>query len=177
MGDRWHYVYYSYEEWGRGYIGKRSSTVPPEKDPYLGSFSDPTFNPNSKIILATFDTSAQALEAEVALHAFYCVDKNPHFANKAKQTSTRFAWSGDLTKILGPKQERSRRSKISAAQRSGSRGFFYHLISPSGLTHVTINLTEFCRDHNLNRQNIEKVASGARRHHKGWKAKRIEAKQ
>ena len=177
MGRRWHYVYYSYEEWGRGYIGKRSSKVPPDQDEYLGSFSDSTFKPSHKIILAIFDTSNQALEAEIILHNFYSVDKNPHFANKARQTSSGFAWSGDLTKVLTPEQERSRRLKISASQRSGSKGFFYRLISPSGLIYVTINLTEFCRTHNLNRQNIEKVASGARRHHKGWRAERMEMKQ
>ena len=32
----------------------------------------------------------KSLEAECALHNFYEVDKNPHFANRAKQTSTGF---------------------------------------------------------------------------------------
>lgn len=175
--SRWHYVYYSYEEWGRGYIGKRSSKVPPEQDSYLGSFKDKAFNPTQKIILGVFNTAEEALENEILLHNFYDVAKNPHFANQAKQTSSGFCWSGDLTKILTPAQEYQRRSKISASQRAGSRGFFYKLVSPTGSIHVTINLTEFCKIYQLNRQNLEKVAKGERNHHKGWTVERVDAKQ
>jgi len=85
------YVYYSYEEYGRGYIGKRECKCLPQEDVnYFGSFKDKTFNPTQKIILETFDSVEEALEAECALHDFYKVDKNPHFANRAKQTSTGF---------------------------------------------------------------------------------------
>ena len=87
----YHYVYYSYEEWGRGYIGVRSCKCLPEEDTkYFGSFYDKTFKPTSKIILAEFPDRESALAAEVELHAFYQVHKNPHFANKARQTSTKF---------------------------------------------------------------------------------------
>jgi hypothetical protein len=85
------YVYYSYEEYGRGYIGKRECECCPEEDKnYFGSFKDKTFSPTQKIILETFENVEEALEAECALHDFYEVDKNPHFANRAKQTSTGF---------------------------------------------------------------------------------------
>ena len=85
------YVYYSYEEYGRGYIGKRECECLPEQDiNYFGSFHDKNFNPTQKIILETFDTVEEALEAEIILHDFYEVDKNPYFANRAKQTSTKF---------------------------------------------------------------------------------------
>jgi hypothetical protein len=85
------YVYYSYEEYGRGYIGKRECECFPEQDiNYFGSFHDKNFNPTQKIILETFDSVEEALEAEIILHDFYEVDKNPHFANRAKQTSTGF---------------------------------------------------------------------------------------
>ena len=85
------YVYYSYEEYGRGYIGKRECNCLPEEDvSYFGSFHDKIFQPTQKIILETFDTVEEALEAECSLHNFYEVDKNPHFANRAKQTSTGF---------------------------------------------------------------------------------------
>jgi hypothetical protein len=174
MERRWHYVYYSYEQWGRGYIGKRSAKMPPEVDSYMGSFKDKTFKPTEKIILGVFSAAEEALKNEMILHDFYDVARNPHFANQAKQTSSGFCWSGDLTKILTPSQERERCSKISACQRAGSRGFFYKLVSPSGSIHVTINLTEFCKDHKLNRQNLEKVAKGERNHHKGWTAERME---
>lgn len=85
------YVYYSYEEWGRGYIGKRECLCLPEEDTkYFGSFTDKTFNPTQKIVLSVFDTREAAYAAEILLHEFYDVCKNPHFANRARQTSTGF---------------------------------------------------------------------------------------
>ena len=92
---KFHYVYYSYEEWGRGYIGKRSCECLPEEDVnYMGSFTDKTFKPTCKIILDTFATSADALAAEALLHDAYNVSSNPLFANKAKQTSRWFNTEG-----------------------------------------------------------------------------------
>lgn len=89
-----HYVYYSYENWGRGYIGYRSCDCLPEEDVlYFGSYHDKTFNPTEKIILETFSTKEEAIETEVILHDFYQVDVNPHFANKARQKSTKFYYS------------------------------------------------------------------------------------
>ena len=85
------YVYYSYEEWGRGYIGRRECRCLPEEDiKYFGSFKDKTFKPSQKIILRVCESREEACEAEVILHDFYEVDVNPHFANKAKQTSKKF---------------------------------------------------------------------------------------
>jgi hypothetical protein len=87
----YHYVYYSYEEWGRGYIGVRSCNCLPEEDcSYFGSFFDKTFTPTEKIIIDKFESREQALQAEIDLHSFYQVHVNPQFANKAKQTSKKF---------------------------------------------------------------------------------------
>lgn len=98
------YVYYSYEEYGRGYIGKRACKCLPEEDVnYFGSFHDKTFNPTQKIILEQFDSVEEALQAEIILHDFYEVDKNLHFANRAKQTSTKFYYN------LGPSEEANRK--------------------------------------------------------------------
>lgn len=78
-----HYTYYSYEEFGRGYIGKRSCKCSPEEDVrYFGSYTDETFKPTQKIILETYDTAEELAEAEEILHAFYDVEANPHFANQ-----------------------------------------------------------------------------------------------
>jgi len=80
------YVYYSYEEYGRGYIGKRECWCLPEEDTkYFGSYCDKTFNPTQKIILEIFSTRKKAYEAEAKLHQFYDVKNNPHFANKTNQ--------------------------------------------------------------------------------------------
>jgi hypothetical protein len=93
----YHYVYYSYEEWDRGYIGVRSCKCLPEADlTYLGSYSDKTFAPTEKIIIAEFESREQALQAEIDLHSFYRVHVNPHFANKASSTSTFFSVHGNL---------------------------------------------------------------------------------
>jgi hypothetical protein len=94
MVKRHYYVYYSYESWGRGYIGRRSCKCLPEEDVYyFGSFRDKSFVPDQKTILQTFKTEKEAIEAEIYLHNFYQVDINPHFANKAKQTSVGFCFS------------------------------------------------------------------------------------
>lgn len=81
--ETWHYTYYSYEPEGRGYIGKRSSRVPPKEDPYLGSFSDKTFKPSHKIVIATYSTAQEALRAESALQCLFKAHKAGHFANQA----------------------------------------------------------------------------------------------
>lgn len=98
---KYFYVYYSYEEYGRGYIGKRECWCPPEEDvKYFGSFSDKTFKPTEKIILETFNNAEEALKSEVLLHIFYEVDINPHFANKLKMVTEKFSsWGREDYKI------------------------------------------------------------------------------
>ena len=92
----YYYTYYSYEEWGRGYIGSKPSgcTCLPEEDPYMGSFTDKTFRPTQKIILGVYYSPEECLSAEVELHEFFDVAKNSHFANRSKQTSTGYTRAG-----------------------------------------------------------------------------------
>tara|TARA_B100001559_G_scaffold179186_1_gene150003 strand:+ start:11605 stop:12045 length:441 start_codon:yes stop_codon:yes gene_type:complete len=91
-----YYTYYSYEEYGRGYIGSRTCSCLPEDDVYFGSYVDKSFNPTHKVVLGVYDTIEAALEDEVILHEYYNVDKNPHFANQSKQRSVGFHmdWTG-----------------------------------------------------------------------------------
>lgn len=90
-----HYVYYSYEEWGRGYIGVRSCKCLPKEDiKYFGSFKDKTFKPTKKIIIEEFTSREAASNAEISLHAFFNVVENLNFANRAKSTSTGFTRLG-----------------------------------------------------------------------------------
>lgn len=88
----YHYTYYSYEEWGRGYFGSRTCRCLPDEDvKYFGSFKDKTFRPTQKIILKSdYSTREEADADEVLLHNYFEVDINPHFANRARQTSTKF---------------------------------------------------------------------------------------
>lgn len=88
----YYYTYYSYEEWGRGYIGSRGCKCLPEEDiKYFGSFKDKTFKPTQKIILKDdYATRKEAYSDEIILQEHYKVVENPHFANKAYQTSNKF---------------------------------------------------------------------------------------
>ena len=108
--SKYHYVYHSYEEWGRDYIGVRSCNCLPEEDiKYFGSFHDKAFKPTGKTILFVCETREEVLEIEIELHNFFDVGVNPQFANRAKQTSTKF----DTTGV--PRTEEHKK-KISEAQ-------------------------------------------------------------
>lgn len=104
-----YYTYYSFEEFGRGYIGSRKSQLPPEKDPYLGSYRDKTFKPTEKVILGVYETHQEALEEEMKLHHFFEVDANPHFANQSRITSTGFTTFGRPPVNKGTHQGRGRK--------------------------------------------------------------------
>ena len=90
-----YYVYYSYEQFGRGYIGYRKCPegLTPETDNYLGSFRDKGFKPTEKIILFQDLTKLEAMEIEIKLHAFYNVKDNPNFANKSNAIAIGFNFS------------------------------------------------------------------------------------
>jgi hypothetical protein len=108
--SKYFYVYYSYEEFGRGYIGKRECKCLPEEDvKYFGTYRDRTFKPTQKIILEIFASREEVMDAEIKLHNFYEVHKNPHFANKAKATSTGFyvCMEGEDNPMTGMKGEKS----------------------------------------------------------------------
>jgi len=94
----YHYVYYSYEEYGRGYLGSRTCKCLPEEDiKYFGSFKDKTFKPTQKIILKSdYTTREKAYDDEIVLQEHYKVVENAHFANRAYQTSVRFSMKGTV---------------------------------------------------------------------------------
>ena len=106
----YYYVYYSYEPWGRGYIGQRGCKCLPEEDTnYFGTFKDKTFKPTQKIVLQTFKTRKEAITAEVILHDFYQIDTNPHFANKARQKVVGFFYDSSGNKYPNRKPLPSRK--------------------------------------------------------------------
>ena len=70
--SKYFYVYYSYEEFGRGYIGKRECKCLPKEDvKYFGTYRDRTFKPTQKIILEIFASREEVMDAEIKLHNFY----------------------------------------------------------------------------------------------------------
>ena len=90
-----HYVYKSYEEEGREYIGCRTCDCLPEEDiKYFGSFKDKSFKPTKKTILFVCETREEVAEIEIELHDFFDVAVNPQFANRAKAISTGFDRTG-----------------------------------------------------------------------------------
>jgi hypothetical protein len=112
------YVYYSYEEFGRGYIGSRGCKCLPEEDfKYYGSFWDKTFKPTQKIILAEFDNRRDAYDAEVVLHKFYDVVNNPHFANQSRALTSGFTTEGLSTLFKGRKHSEETKRKIGEASK------------------------------------------------------------
>jgi len=122
---KYFYVYYSYEPWKRGYIGKRECWCVPEEDvKYFGSFEDKTFKPTEKIILETFDSVQEAFKAEKLLQEFYEVDKNPHFANIYIHRSENFCNNGsDFIRnkisiaLTGIKRSEETKRKVSEAKK------------------------------------------------------------
>lgn len=52
-------------------------------------------------------------------------------------------------------------------QKNSSNNFVF--ISPEKITYKTNNFREFCREHNLDKRHMGKVAKGERNHHKSWK--------
>ena len=112
------YVYYSYEEFGRGYIGSRGCKCLPEEDSkYYGSFWDKTFKPTGKIILVEFDNRKGAYDAEVVLHKFYDVVNNPHFANQSRALTSGFTTEGRVAPNRGKKASEETRRKIGEASK------------------------------------------------------------
>lgn len=55
MATEIHYTYITRSPDGRYYIGVRTCDGDPADDPYMGSHTDPTYEPNRKRVLATFD--------------------------------------------------------------------------------------------------------------------------
>lgn len=102
---RVYYVYLSYEEFGRAYIGYRKCPLNhvPKSDLYMGSFRDKTFKPTQKEILATFDNDLDAINLEIELHKIYDVANNPDFANLCNQLSNKVKAPHSLSKITKEK--------------------------------------------------------------------------
>jgi hypothetical protein len=69
--------------------------LPEEDVEYFGSFTDTTFKPTQKIIFRSdYENAEELAKDEIILHDFYDVAINPHFANRAKATSTSFDRTG-----------------------------------------------------------------------------------
>jgi hypothetical protein len=114
----YHYVYYSYEEYGRGYFGSRTCKCLTEEDiKYFGSFKDKTFKPTQKIILKTYATREEAYADEIILQEYYKVVENPHFANRAYQTTTKFYYKPLCSPMYGKFHTERTKNKMSKSRK------------------------------------------------------------
>lgn len=170
-----YYVYYSYEEWGRGYIGQRECGCLPEQDVrYFGSFTDKTFKPTKKIILQVFNTREDAIEAEILLHNFYQVDVNPHFVNRSKQTTKKFSFY--FTEQEREKaRERALKLRIKPPPLRGPKNAQYKLRKWVHKKHGTrvcsiSDLVREFKNDNLTDTLLSRVALGRRKSHRGWRS-------
>jgi len=88
--QHWHIVYLSFEsgKTGRDYVGKHSTKN--LHDGYLGSYYDPSFHPDSRIILGYYKTAQAAVSAEIQWQKVLQVADDPKFVNQVYQTSSKF---------------------------------------------------------------------------------------
>lgn len=107
--------------------------------------------PTNKIILEKFKTKEEAINAEIVLHNFFDVSKNPNFANKSKQTSAKFFYTSFKHKNNKYKKRNWHHQKF---------GNYYNLS-------VTELIQKFS-DQNLQQGHLSSVALGGRNSHKGW---------
>jgi len=71
----------------------------------------------------------------------------------------------------GRKLPTEAREKVRLAQGNTNGAKDYIVTSPEGVEYTVHCLTEFCKEHGLTQQCLSSVASGKRKHHRGWAAR------
>jgi len=129
-------------------------------DDYLCSYLPELFCPTNKIVLETFSTREEALQAEVNLHKFYQVDKNPHFANKARQKTTGFYYAekkfGEENPFYG-KSHTEETKKIIRQHQIENNGYVKNRRSYKGENNPFHGKTHSIETRELLKQEIKKV--------------------
>src|SRR5258708_699703 len=72
----------------------------------------------------------------------------------------------------GKEQSAETRARNSVSNKAASLGRRKTLVvtSPDGIEYSVVGIREFCKEHNLDRSTLIRVAKGQINHHKGWKA-------
>jgi hypothetical protein len=139
-------------------------------------------------VLEIFSTLQEVLEAEILLHEFYQVDKNPHFANIVRATTTGFYYSAsgkdnpfygrkhtEKSKELVRSKNKGRKQDKYVVERRTKTAlkYKYLFISPDNERYEVDNANQFCISNNLNSSAASQVARGNWSNHSGWKVIRI----
>ncbi len=134
------------------YIGIKSFSNIDTFNSYKTSSSNKEFRDSisSKIILQEFPTRELALEAEVKMHELLNVDKNPLYANVAKQTTTSFYYYSKGT---------------CNGHYSSKIHCFYHPELEESFIGTQFH---FYNKHDLHRPSVSKLVNGKIKNHKGW---------
>lgn len=186
-----HYVYYSYEPYGRGYIGKHkldlSTGLTPKTDNYYGSFLDKSFRPTKKIILEIFHTESEAYETERIYQELFDVIHNINFANRSIQKSTGFYF--DRTGISHDESTKKRISDTMKKKRQNPESVEKYSKIFDGVKnpnygkcnrfdwineHTQVIEYNSCpnhlaKKHNLCISSISRVSKSAHKVYKGWR--------
>ena len=96
-----------------------------------------------------------------------------HQSEESKLKSS-LSQSGYKNHMYGKKRTIKSRLKQSLSS-MGKHTYQYEIINIHGFTQIINNMRQFCKDNNLSRQCMEKVARGQSKmgHHKGYKVKKI----
>lgn len=124
------------------------------------------FGDGVKIRILKVGSEEECLALEAALRPYPSMGWNKAEGGWNKCTGT----IGEETRIKKG-QHHSPKTEFHKGQEAHNAGSTTYLLTdPEGNTYRVENLTTFCKDNNLTRENIRKVARGTRKHHKGWSA-------
>lgn len=81
--------------------------------------------------------------------------------------------SEDVRKRMSEAQKGKKQSEETKAKRTQKLSKNWLIIHPDGEEEIINNLTQFCRDHNLNNGCMSLVANGHNKTHKGYRCQKI----
>jgi hypothetical protein len=75
--------------------------------------------------------------------------------------------------IVWNNEQKIRLKKIRCENKNKTQTEYWEVTSPEGKMKVIYGLGEFCRNNNLQQAHMFSVSTGSRKHHKGWKCRKV----
>lgn len=176
MSNEYHYIYKIIFPTGHTYFGVRSCNCKPQEDPYLGSpYTHKDFwekyTPIKKV-LREFKTRKEAVEHEIiVIEWFWSINKdlslNVHNNNQfnfKKCKHTEKTKKQISQKLKGTKRPLEVIDKIRNSQKTKN----FTIVSPEGVVIEATNLSDFSKNNNLHRGDVQQLLRGEILHTKGW---------